>query len=73
MEGILPIPKKNENQSDFINRCIPQVIGEGREKNQAIAICYSIWDESKKKKDYHYNDSDILNMIENLKYLRGRK
>ena len=51
----MPIPKKNERKDKFIARCIPIVIEEGRDKEQATAICYSIWDESKKKKSSFVN------------------
>ena len=47
----MPTPGKNESESDFISRCIPIVIGEGVEKDQATARCYSIWRRSKGEKD----------------------
>ena len=47
----MPTPGKNESQKDFISRCIPIVIGEGVEKDQATARCYSICRESKKSKE----------------------
>lgn len=47
----MPTPGKNESQKDFISRCIPIVIGEGVEKDQATARCYSIWRRSKGIKD----------------------
>lgn len=49
----MPVPGKNEKEEDFVKRCIPIVIKEGTAKDgsQANAICHSIWEESKKKKD----------------------
>jgi len=45
----MPTPRKNETKEDFINRCIPYIVeNEGREPEQATAMCYSIWEESKK-------------------------
>ena len=38
-------PNKNEHETDFIPRCISYVVGEGKEPEQATAICYSIWQE----------------------------
>ena len=37
----MPIPKKkdNENQSDYMIRCVPQLM-RYHDKSQAIAICY---------------------------------
>jgi ATP-dependent Clp endopeptidase proteolytic subunit ClpP len=49
----MPTPKKGEKEDDFVDRCIPIVIEEGTadDGEQAAAICHSIWEESKKKKD----------------------
>ena len=49
----MPKPRKNENQENFISRCIPQLIGEGREAQQAAAICYSMWSEHSGKRGMH--------------------
>jgi len=49
----MPKPRKNENQENFISRCIPELVGEGREAQQAAAICYSMWAEHSGKKGMH--------------------
>src|SRR6516225_2358721 len=39
-------PHKGESQSDFMKRCVPEMIGTGSDKRpqeQAVAICYDIW------------------------------
>ena len=38
-------PRAGESKDDFIGRCIPVLIGEGKDQEQAAAICYSMWDE----------------------------
>jgi hypothetical protein len=38
-------PSKGENEDDFIPRCISYVVSEGKDQDQAAAICYSIWEE----------------------------
>jgi hypothetical protein len=38
-------PTAGESKEDFIGRCIPVVIGEGKDEDQAAAICYNYWDE----------------------------
>lgn len=43
----MPIPKKGESKDKFMERCIPILINEGKQPNQAIAICSSMYDESK--------------------------
>lgn len=47
----MPTPRRNEKKSDFVGRCIPIVIDEGTAKDskQGAAVCYSMWDEYKKK------------------------
>lgn len=38
-------PQSGEQQDEFISRCIPVLIGEGKDQDQAAAICYSYWKE----------------------------
>jgi hypothetical protein len=40
----MPHPKEGESKKEFISRCIPILIHEGRESDQAAAICYSLWE-----------------------------
>lgn len=43
----MPKPKKNESKQGFLNRCTRELIDqEGREPDQAYAICNSYWNES---------------------------
>jgi len=41
----MPVPKLNETQDDFLNRCIPVVMDEGnaQDTDQAVAICINIF------------------------------
>lgn len=48
----LPNPKKNEKRQDFVSRCmsskaVKNEFGEGTE--QAQAVCFKQWRNSKKK------------------------
>jgi hypothetical protein len=47
----MPKPKDGESEKDFVSRCIPIVMDEGTAKDnkQAAAICYSKYEENKKK------------------------
>jgi len=38
-------PSKGEHETDFILRCVKYVIDEGKDSEQAVAICKSIWSE----------------------------
>jgi hypothetical protein len=44
----MPIPNANESERDYVARCVPQLIGEGKKPDQAIAICHAMYDEHKK-------------------------
>ena len=50
-------PRGGESQDEFISRCIPVLINEGKPDDQAAAICYSYWKEGfagvKVSFDYH--------------------
>lgn len=45
----MPKPRKNETENDFMKRCVPALISEGKEQDQAVAICYSYWKDKDKK------------------------
>jgi hypothetical protein len=47
-------PSKGERETDFIPRCISYIVGEGKDNEQAVAICYSIWEQHFKV--YQYDD-----------------
>ena len=41
-------PHKDESQSDFMARCVPDLMGDGkRENDQAVAACLQIWRDDK--------------------------
>jgi hypothetical protein len=44
-------PNPNESEDEFISRCVPILINEGKDNEQAVAICYSYW-EGKFQNDY---------------------
>lgn len=49
----MPKPGKRETQDEFLARCIPQLIKEGKDQQQAVAICYSMWKDGKSKDGVH--------------------
>jgi HK97 family phage prohead protease len=41
-------PGKDESQSEFTSRCVPEMMGDGkRDQEQAVAICLQIWRDEK--------------------------
>ncbi len=55
----MPKQKKGESQQQFISRCISQKVKEGIEQEQAIAICYSQWDNRNKTKAMEFKSVNI--------------
>lgn len=43
----MPKPKKNESKQDFLGRCSREVMGEGKDSDQAYAMCNAFWDDAK--------------------------
>lgn len=51
-------PSKGEHKTEFLPRCISYVINEGKESEQAVAICNSLWNEHFAEDSYSdYPDS----------------
>lgn len=47
----MPKPKKNESKQDFLSRCTRELVEqEGREQDQAYAMCNAFWDDDKKQR-----------------------
>lgn len=44
----MPKPKPGESKQEFVSRCIPIVMDEGKPQDQATAICYSKYEQAKK-------------------------
>lgn len=55
----MPDPRPGESRDDFLDRCIPQVIEEGREPDQAVAMCVSYY-EGYKDKAFDIKDDDRI-------------
>lgn len=41
----MPKPRSGESKSDYMSRCVPEVVGEGRPQDQAVAMCNAYWEE----------------------------
>jgi len=39
----MPIPRKGETKKDWMARCVPILIGEGKGQSQAVAICTNMF------------------------------
>lgn len=43
----MPNVSDYENESDWMGACVPKMMGEGKENEQAVAACASMWSEKK--------------------------
>lgn len=52
-------PNTGEKKDDFISRCISYVVNEGKDTEQAVAICNSLWNEhfASEKISIDYDDT----------------
>ena len=66
-------PSSGETQEEFISRCVKYVMGEGTEQEQAIAICYSKWEnkDNKFNKQIESFKSQEFSVINEEKRLLG--
>lgn len=39
----MPSPSKNESHKSYMERCVPQLIKEGKNPDQAVAVCSSMY------------------------------
>ena len=46
-------PSKGEHKDEFLPRCIKYVIDEGKESEQAVAICNSLWEQHFAEETYN--------------------
>lgn len=60
-------PKKGETKKQFLGRCIPVFVREGRSQKQAAAICYDMWrkgSESEEEDEIRREDAILQKLIE---------
>ena len=48
-------PKAGESESDYMGRCISYVVDEGKDQDQAVAQCISMWQQNHSKEGFVYN------------------
>ena len=41
----MPKPRPNETKSEYMNRCVPYVMKEGKTQEQAVGKCYGMWEQ----------------------------
>ena len=65
----MPTPHKGEKRKEFMERCVPEVIAEGKNAAQAVAQCSSMF--ANRKKTAKETVLDKLDQL--LKLIKGEK
>jgi len=55
----MPEPRQGESREDFLDRCIPEVVAEGRDPDQAVAMCIAYY-EGEKDKAFNLDDGGTI-------------
>lgn len=58
----MPMPHQDESHETFMERCIPEVMGEGKEQAQAVAMCSAFWKDRGKDTAALHLDVEIADM-----------
>jgi hypothetical protein len=45
-------PSAGESESDFMSRCVPVLIDEGKDQDQAVAVCISMYEQKHTKEKF---------------------
>ena len=48
----LPKPRATESEDEFIARCVPVALNEFPDEAQAVAVCYTEWENKSFTKKY---------------------
>lgn len=44
----MPTPNKDEKRNDFVARCVPMLMKEGKKQKQAVGACEGIYNSHKR-------------------------
>jgi hypothetical protein len=48
-------PKVGQSKNDYISNCIDTEMGKGHSQQQAIAMCYSMWEKGRAYRNACYD------------------
>ena len=56
-------PASGEGEKAFVSRCIEHEVSKGRDQDQAVAMCYAMWDKTalaRKRRPYLRETQDTF-------------
>lgn len=60
-------PRKGESQSDFMSRCVPEMVNSGHDQDQAVAACVNMFRGKERSDDdlvYRYATAEVSDDLE---------
>jgi HK97 family phage major capsid protein/HK97 family phage prohead protease len=68
----MPTPHPDtETRDEFISRCVPMLIEEGSEQDQAVAICSSMWEQATKNFTRAYSILNVKAISDDKRVITG--
>lgn len=69
----MPNPTEYENEDDWMKVCVPKMMDEGKDNDQAVAACMGMWKDKGKSKDANMQGNFIFTelSISDLKSIDG--
>ena len=69
----MPNPNEYDDEESWMKVCVPKMIGEGKEQDQAVAACMSMWKDKGKEKEKEQQTDFIFAELSSsdLKYIDG--
>lgn len=69
----MPKPTHGETQEEYMGRCIPMLIDEGKDRDQAAAICHSMWEAKKAIESLNVLRWETVKREHNKKFVESDK
>lgn len=72
----MPDPKEYNNESDWMGYCVPKMMGKGKDNDQAVAACMSMWKDKGSADDgeemqTNFIFTELSHNAEDLKFIDG--
>ena len=62
----MPTPNKGESKQDYLKRCTADVVAEGKDSDQAYAMCNAFWDDA-------HNCRPVMNLTAPVEFKKAEK
>jgi len=69
----MPEPSEYQDEAKWMEVCVPKLMGEGKDNDQAVAACMSMWKDKGKEKEYQsgFTFTELSGEFETVKAIDG--